>query len=236
MPGELNVKMVQLMAVGTMYRLTMFLLKKNSEKMFFQLDSNPNQIDEHSNQNHRRKINILLQSFYPNNNQPSPKEAWGQLERWLGHDLLVKAVMRKAAISAQSMLYATDYGLIPKIIMDEFHGFVNPPPEQESVSPDGDVRSVNDDNDDYNNNNNDDDDDDDDDDEDGYEKPKAKRHYKKSTGKVKAPQKGGKNTQKKTENSETEELPKPKKAENPKSYEEECKYTKNPPNHLQTRC
>ena len=84
-PGKMASRMIQVMAVGVMYRLAMMLLKKNEVKIFKQIDANPNQIGPDIQEIHRKKIRKLLAIYYPTydgtGNRNTPKQAWGQLER-----------------------------------------------------------------------------------------------------------------------------------------------------------
>jgi hypothetical protein len=115
------------------------LLKKNYGKIQAQMYMNPNQIPSNIRENHSRKIRILLDRYYPiaNGIPYSPKQAWKEYEKWLGYDLLVKAVMRSSTATNAPMTYATD-DLMPQIIMEEFHGRVNRrPPERDNSDNSG---------------------------------------------------------------------------------------------------
>ena len=138
-PGEIPTRMIQVMAIGVMYRLAMMLLKKNEVKIFEQIDANPSHIDTDVQELHRKKIRKLLAFYYPTvdgkRNINTPKEAWGQFERWLGHDLLVKAIVRKGTVASVPVQYASDE-FMPPIIMEEWNASALPQPNKRYLDPD----------------------------------------------------------------------------------------------------
>jgi hypothetical protein len=91
--------------------------------MFEQLDNNVRNIDAATNARHRRKIVRLVDSFYPAepaNGEINPRQAYEQLERWIGLDLLLKAICRRSTTESHDMLYVTSGVFYPRIILEEF--------------------------------------------------------------------------------------------------------------------
>ena len=123
-PPEEVVMMLQVLAVGMMFRLSLTFLKKNETKMFEQLNTNPNDVKVEDVAIHKKKIEKILTKWFPKpaeNGDQGPKQVWGQLERWLGHDLIIKAIMRRSTPSNKKVMeYVKEGGTIPAILVEQY--------------------------------------------------------------------------------------------------------------------
>ena len=72
-------------------------------------------VDRANLKRHQTKIEYLMKKFYPKDS--NPLKEFAELERWVGHNLLVTAIMKGAKTSGNKNVFAKG---IPYIQWEEF--------------------------------------------------------------------------------------------------------------------
>ncbi len=85
-PNPSTLKMLRYVAVEVLFRLSMMFLRTNETAL---LDLVGGDLKDE----HKRKIEGLLQTMYPPPSQATEKEEFKHFEQWLGHDLFVTSIM-----------------------------------------------------------------------------------------------------------------------------------------------
>jgi hypothetical protein len=79
------------------------------------MKANTKGVDRADLKRHQTKIEYLMKKFYPKDS--NPVKEFAELERWVGHDLLVTAIMKGAKTSGNKNVFAKG---IPDIQWEEF--------------------------------------------------------------------------------------------------------------------
>ena len=99
-------------------------LKRNEVNLHAQMNVNPSQMEPGIVEKHKRKVHKLLSHNYPSqyNGEPSSKKEFMIMEKWVGHDLLVQAIVCLSKNAKDSRVYAKQ---IPRNQWEEFEAQEN---------------------------------------------------------------------------------------------------------------
>jgi hypothetical protein len=114
-PNPVILDMLHYGSLEVLFRLSMMFLKRNKDLILEGIKANTKGGDEGNLKRHQTKIDYLMKKFYPKDS--NPLKEFAELERWVGHDLLVTAIMTGAKTSGNKNLFAKG---IPDIQWEEF--------------------------------------------------------------------------------------------------------------------
>jgi hypothetical protein len=105
--------MLRYVAVEVLFRLSMMFLKKNETTLLDRIENVGGDLKDE----HKRKIEGLLQTMYPPPSQATEKEEFKHFEQWLGHDLFVTSIMISSKTARNKPQFSQ---AIPKLQWKEF--------------------------------------------------------------------------------------------------------------------
>lgn len=115
-PNPDILRMLRCVAREVLFRLSMMFLKQNHIRFSEKMEENINRIDPTLVACHKEKIDNLLKSFLPATQHYS-KDGFKTMEKCVGHDLLVQAIMVSAKNSRYKNLFAKT---IPPLQWEKF--------------------------------------------------------------------------------------------------------------------
>ena len=110
-PSEEAVIMLRMVAIEVLFRMSMAYLVKNQQELRKGMRENPEGLRSEDVNMHDMKMTNILSGMHPRNEQ-NDFAGFVILEKWLGHDLLVNAIMIEAKKgSGRSGDHVFDYQL-----------------------------------------------------------------------------------------------------------------------------
>ena len=89
-PGEVAMKMLHMIAIENLFRMSLTYLKKNQKKLREGMKENRDQLDSKVVKRHESMMNKIVAGMYPKGKIALAN--FKQLEIWLGHDLLLNGL------------------------------------------------------------------------------------------------------------------------------------------------
>ena len=97
--------LVHLVSLEVLFHVSMMFLKTNLKRLEDEMKTNTSGLHEDVISKHRKKMKELIKGRYPKVDK-GPKKEFSKLEKYVGHDLLLTAIMSSGKSAKSNLIFS----------------------------------------------------------------------------------------------------------------------------------